>query len=115
MKLFTDVIRLKQVLTNLINNAVKFTEKGEVEFGFEENEKNITFYVSDTGIGITQSDLKIIFNPFLKAANNKERVYRGTGIGLSISEKIVTSFGGKIWAESTIGKGSIFYVQLPKQ
>ena len=112
--LFTDVIRLKQVLSNLINNAIKFTEEGIIEFGFENNENNITFYVSDTGIGIAQSDLKIIFNPFLKAANNKERVYRGTGIGLSISEKIVNSFGGKIWVKSTIGKGSTFYVQHPK-
>lgn len=109
----TDPIRLRQILINLVNNAIKFTEKGSVSFGYYTSKKHIIFYVKDTGIGISKKDLSKIFKPFRKAENNKEKLYRGTGIGLSISERIVSSFKGEIWVESRLGVGSTFYVQLP--
>lgn len=109
----TDPVRLRQILNNLINNSIKFTEKGSVEFGYSKNENQITFFVKDTGIGISKKDLSIIFKPFIKAGNNAFKIYRGTGIGLSISERIVNTFKGEIWVESELGKGAIFYVKLP--
>lgn len=111
----TDPVRLKQILTNLLNNAFKFTETGTILYGFKHlpNTKKITFYVQDTGIGIAEKDLKIIFNPFLKAGNNIEKVYRGTGIGLSISQKLATTFKGIIHVESKIGVGTTFFVEIP--
>ena len=109
----TDPIRLRQILVNLVNNAVKFTEKGSVTFGYYTSKDHIIFYVKDTGIGISKKDLNKIFKPFRKAENNKEKLYRGTGIGLSISQRIVSSFKGEIWVESRLGVGSTFYVQLP--
>ncbi len=111
----TDPVRLKQILTNLLNNAFKFTEKGLISFGFElsATSKKITFFVQDTGIGIAEKDLEVIFNPFLKAGNNIEKVYRGTGIGLSISQKLTHTFKGSIRVASEIGKGATFYVQIP--
>ncbi len=111
----TDPVRLKQILSNLLNNAFKFTEKGAVSFGFKlsSDSKKITFYVKDTGIGIAKKDLDIIFNPFLKAGNNTEKLYRGTGIGLSISQKLASTFKGSIYVESEIKKGTTFYVEIP--
>ncbi|WP_010177743.1 hybrid sensor histidine kinase/response regulator [Aquimarina agarilytica] len=111
----TDPIRLKQILSNLLNNAFKFTEKGSISFGFNlsEDSKKITFYVKDTGIGIAEKDLEVIFNPFLKAGNNTEKLYRGTGIGLSISQKLAHTFKGSISVASEIEKGTTFYVEIP--
>ena len=109
----TDPIRLRQILINLVNNAIKFTERGSVEFGYTTSGDRIIFFVKDTGIGISEKDLKTIFKPFIKAGNNNSKIYRGTGIGLSISERIVKSFKGKIWVESELGEGSVFYVELP--
>lgn len=109
----TDPIRLRQILVNLINNAIKFTEEGSVVFGYTKKEDYIQFYVKDTGIGISEKDLSNIFKPFIKAGNNASKIYRGTGIGLSISQRIVTTFKGKIWVESELGKGATFYINLP--
>ncbi len=110
----TDPIRLRQILINLVNNAIKFTESGSVEFGYRVKDDRIVFFVKDTGIGISEKDLKNIFKPFIKAGNNNSKIYRGTGIGLSISERIVKSFKGNIWVESKLGEGSVFYIDLPK-
>jgi len=109
----TDPIRLRQILNNLINNAIKFTEEGSIQFGYYVEDNQITFFVRDTGIGISKKDLSNIFKPFIKAGNNSAKIYRGTGIGLSISERIVKTFKGKIWVESQLGKGAQFYVKLP--
>lgn len=109
----TDPIRLRQILNNLLNNAIKFTEKGSIEFGYTKAENSITFFVKDTGIGISQKDLTTIFKPFIKAGNNASKIYRGTGIGLSISERITKTFKGEIWVDSTLGEGATFYVKLP--
>jgi len=109
----TDPIRLRQILVNLVNNAIKFTESGSVKFGYVTKGNVIEFYVKDTGIGISKKDLSAIFKAFIKAENNNNKIYRGTGIGLSITERIVKTFKGKIWVESELGKSSTFYVQLP--
>ena len=113
--IYTDSVRLKQILSNLLNNAFKFTEEGTITLGytFSDNKDKITFFVKDTGIGITQNNLKTIFNPFRKAYNGSEKKYRGTGIGLSISQKLVKAFKGEITVKSKTGEGSTFFVEIP--
>jgi signal transduction histidine kinase/CheY-like chemotaxis protein len=109
-----DSLRLKQVLINLINNAIKFTEKGEVflRVGLTEQLKDnrlvIGFSVKDTGIGIPENKLFDLFKPFSQVDSSTTRKYGGTGLGLVISERLITLMGGKIWAESVLGKGSTF-------
>jgi len=109
-----DVIRLKQVLINLLNNAIKFTEKGEVlltvervadEGGFSQ----VKFEIKDTGIGMSAATLENLFESFMQADTSTTRKYGGTGLGLSICKKLVALMGGRIWAESELGKGSSFY------
>ncbi len=117
--IFTDEHRIQQVITNLINNALKFTEKGYIEVGYNleeiNNKKEIVFYVKDTGIGISKQNQKMIFNRFMKleANDEAEKLYRGAGLGLSISKNIVELLGGKIWLESKINEGSTFYFSIP--
>jgi signal transduction histidine kinase/ligand-binding sensor domain-containing protein/CheY-like chemotaxis protein len=109
-----DVYRLKQVFSNLISNAIKFTNEGEVLFGINEiNDKEITFFVKDTGIGIPADTGDIIFERFLKLDNIKEQVFSGIGLGLSISKSLVELWKGKIYYKSTLGKGSTFYFTHP--
>jgi signal transduction histidine kinase/CheY-like chemotaxis protein len=109
----TDPARLKQILTNLLSNALKFTKKGSIEIGYKlTNEKDITFYVMDTGKGINASDLSNIFNRFWKGENQDEDFHTGTGLGLSICKSLCDFLGGKIWAESILGQGSTFFVTL---
>ncbi len=111
---FTDEHRLRQVLSNLLNNAVKFTEKGEIEFGFEMNgDANIDFFVKDTGIGIAANERQSIFEPFRKGETNTLKLYRGTGLGLAISHRIVNLLGGEMNFRSTEGIGSRFFFSLP--
>ena len=115
--IYTDYLRLKQILINLINNAVKFTEKGYVKFGFEikkyNNIKYIEFYVTDTGIGISNEFQKIIFQRFRQEDESTSKKYGGTGLGLNISKILTEKFGGKIWLKSEINKGSTFYFTVP--
>jgi PAS domain S-box-containing protein len=115
--LYGDYVRLSQVLTNLLSNAVKFTHKGSVDFSYKpiaENDKTITiqFMVKDTGIGITGTQQKRIFESFLQADDSVTRKYGGTGLGLTICKKFVELQGGKIYVDSIHGKGSIFIVEL---
>lgn len=111
--LYTDKKRLYQVLNNLLKNAVKFTEKGKISFGYTVEDKFIKFFVSDTGIGIEESEREKIFEPFYKIEKDTDKLYRGTGIGLSICKKIVNLMEGEIWLESEFGKGSTFYFTIP--
>lgn len=113
--LFTDEQRLRQVMTNLIGNAIKFTNSGTVEFGYTQNaqDKYIEFFVRDTGIGIPVEKVDIIFERFRQIEEGSTRKYGGTGIGLFISKHIVEMLGGKIWVESKVGEGSTFYFTLP--
>ena len=113
--IYSDKIRLRQILTNLIGNAFKFTEKGKISFGYEQkDEETLLFFVKDTGIGIPKEKQKHIFDRFRQAEEgNTTRNYEGTGLGLSISRNLVHLLNGEIWLNSEDGKGSAFYFTLP--
>jgi signal transduction histidine kinase len=115
ISLSIDVSKFKQLLINLLKNALKFTHEGHVHFGFElETKKNrLKFYVEDTGIGISKEMQGIIFDAFRQVDETYTKSYGGTGIGLSISKKIVKILGGEIWVESELGKGSTFFFTVP--
>jgi signal transduction histidine kinase/CheY-like chemotaxis protein len=116
-----DGRRLRQVLTNLIGNAVKFTDHGEVVVTVEGHPLNLPqdsavelwFAVRDTGIGIRREDERKIFEPFLQADGSTSRRYGGTGLGLTISQRLVEKMGGRIWVESEPGSGSTFRFTIP--
>ncbi len=110
-----DEVRLKQVLVNLLNNALKFTDKGIIEFGCDKlkNSNYLKFYVKDNGIGISEENIKIIFDRFRQADEDLTRNYGGTGLGLSISKNIVNLLNGEMWVDSKLGEGSTFYFTLP--
>ena len=110
-----DDVRIKQVLTNLISNAIKFTRKGSVEFGYTliENRSKIRFFVQDTGVGIPMDKLDLIFERFRQADDTTTREYGGTGLGLAISKSLVDLMGGSIWVESKPEVGSTFYFSIP--
>ena len=112
----TDTNRLRQVMTNLLSNAFKFTsEGGLIEFGYElePDEKNWLLYVKDNGIGISKEAQKNVFDRFRQAHDITHTNYGGTGLGLSISKGIVENLGGSIWLESDLHKGAKFYFTLP--
>lgn len=113
LKLNNDSIRLKQVISNLIDNALKYTEHGFVRFGINVRFNQIVFFVEDSGIGISKDKFSTVFNHFEKIEETREKVYRGAGIGLAISKRLVELMGGEIWLESEVNKGSIFYVSFP--
>lgn len=106
-----DQKRLRQVLFNLLGNAVKFTDKGSVTLTVSYFQKKMVFQVEDTGTGIAQDRLEEIFLPFLQVGS-KERLIEGTGLGLTISKNLVEMMGGELKVKSTLGKGSIFWVEL---
>ncbi|OFY07119.1 MAG: hypothetical protein A2W99_02435 [Bacteroidetes bacterium GWF2_33_16] len=110
----TDQEKLKQILSSLLDNAIKFTESGRIEFGFIVSGNNqIEFFVKDTGIGLEESKQSLIFERFRQVDEGTTRKYTGAGIGLSISKSLVEMLDGKIWVESTLGKGSTFIIKLP--
>lgn len=113
--LFTDSSKLKQILINLLKNALKFTHEGSVQYGYSVDTKNNTFkfFVKDTGIGIPLAKQELIFDVFRQVEDSHTREYGGTGIGLSISKKLTELLGGEIWLESTEGKGTVFYFSIP--
>jgi PAS domain S-box-containing protein len=113
-QVYLDAARLKQVISNLISNAIKFTEKGSIEFGYVvESPANLKFYVKDTGIGLPPDKFDVIFDRFRQADETNSRKYGGTGLGLTISNNLVKLMGGKMWVDSEIGVGSTFYFVLP--
>ena len=108
-----DSVRLQQIVTNLMSNAIKFTEKGTIKFGFrEESENSFLFYVKDTGIGIPSKYQKIIFERFRQVEEQNTYNIGGTGLGLAISKNLVEMMGGKIWVESEPEMGSTFYFTI---
>ncbi len=110
----TDEIRLKQILTNLISNAIKFTEEGGIEIGMlVKNQRFIEFYVEDTGIGMQKEDLRTIFDRFKRTAMSEEKKISGTGLGLAIAKNLVELLGGNMWVRSEPGKGTRFTFDLP--
>ena len=111
-----DTLRIKQVVSNLINNAIKFTEsKGTitVRVNYDATKKSIICNVTDTGIGIEKDKIEYIFQSFSQADNSTTRKYGGTGLGLSISSQLIELMGGKLSVESVFGKGSSFIFSLP--
>jgi signal transduction histidine kinase/CheY-like chemotaxis protein/Tfp pilus assembly protein PilF len=109
-----DELRLKQVFINLIGNAFKYTNKGYIEFGYSfPNKKIIQFYVKDTGIGIPEDKFEFIFDRFRQVDDSFTRKYGGTGLGLTISRKLINLMDGRMWIESVAGKGSTFFFSLP--
>jgi len=109
----TDSQRLRQVLSNLLNNSMKYTNAGSIHFGYQSENEMIRFYVRDTGIGIAEEDIEGIFNRFKRAENQPGRTASGTGLGLAISKTIVEKMGGRIWVESEINVGSTFKFTIP--
>lgn len=113
LSLVGDSLRLGQVLSNLVSNAVKFTEKGDICIKVELLKNGgssavLKFSVKDTGIGLTQDQIDALFQPFNQAETSTTRKYGGTGLGLAISKKLVNLMGGEIWVESIVAKGSTF-------
>lgn len=115
IQIITDKIRLVQVLSNLISNAIKFTNKGYIEVGCNDlpGSGMLEFYVKDTGIGIKEENLQMIFERFRKVEDDKSHLHRGTGLGLAISSQLVNLLGGKMYLTSKIGEGSVFYFTIP--
>jgi PAS domain S-box-containing protein len=112
----TDPVLLQAILQKLIDNGIKFTEKGEVEFGYNIVDPNwIEFYVRDSGIGIAESDQKRIFERFHQLDNRTIRAYEGTGLGLSIAQHYVRLIGGSLEVDSKLDKGSVFSFAIPYQ
>lgn len=109
----TDKEKLFAILTNLIKNAVKYSEKGTIEFGCIRKGKYLEFYVKDTGIGIPPEKHEAIFERFLQADTTENMARQGSGLGLSITKAYVGMLGGKIWFESVPGEGSVFFFTLP--
>lgn len=106
----SDAVRIKQILFNLCNNAIKFTEVGEIKITvqYESDKNQLNFAVKDTGIGMTAEQVERIFKPFIQADNSTSRRYGGTGLGLSLSRQLATLLGGNLTVDSKIGKGSTF-------
>ncbi|TLX74030.1 PAS domain S-box protein [Labilibacter sediminis] len=108
-----DQSKIQQILTNLINNSLKFTDCGFVEVGVISNKNSTLFYVKDTGIGIDEHFIDMVFDRFTQAQHDGIKKQKGTGLGLSICKKLTEMMGGEIWVESEVDKGSIFYFELP--
>lgn len=111
---YADQDRLREVVTNLADNAIKYTEQGTITLGLTGDETVVQFFVKDTGAGIPQEDTPHLFQKFYRVNNTLTRTQGGTGLGLFICRKIVELYNGRIWVESTPGKGSTFYVNLPR-
>ena len=111
----SDPSRLKQILSNLISNAFKFTQKGFVEYGFSiEDTGRIRFFVRDTGLGISKKYQRKIFDRFIQEPQAPDIKREGTGLGLAITQSLIRMLGGEIWVESEPGKGSSFYFEIPE-
>lgn len=114
LTIHSDKLRIKQVLTHLLSNSCKFTEKGFIEFGYTlKDESTLMFYVIDSGIGIEPDKQSIIFNPFRQVDESSTRHYGGMGLGLAISKHIVEKLGGRIWLTSTPGSGTNVFFTIP--
>jgi signal transduction histidine kinase len=110
---FGDGRRITQCLMNLVGNALKFCKRGRVEVWVERQGDDLLYHVADTGIGIPKEELKNIFTEFKQVDTAMTREFSGTGLGLNITKKFVEMHGGRIWAESELGKGSTFFFSIP--
>jgi CheY-like chemotaxis protein/anti-sigma regulatory factor (Ser/Thr protein kinase) len=109
----TDGNKVRQILSNLLNNAIKFTHEGKIEFAARVAKNHVIFYVKDTGIGIDPEDQAVIFEPFRQVETTISRNYGGNGLGLSISRALIGKLGGKMSVNSSPGKGSTFSFFIP--
>jgi len=113
--LYADRAKARQVLINMLGNAIKFTDEGSIKLNVAESDSDFVFSVADTGMGMKKEDLEAIFDSFKQVGPAQIAGYEGTGLGLAISKQFVEMQGGKIWAESELGKGSTFTFTLPKK
>ena len=111
--ILVDEVKLTQIMNNLVNNAIKFTSSGKIEFGYDINSEFLEFFVKDTGIGIEAKDYELIFDRFRQVDLGMARNYGGTGLGLSISKAFVEKMGGRIWLDSKVSEGTTFYFTIP--
>jgi PAS domain S-box-containing protein len=110
----SDPARLRQIMDNLLNNSIKFTEEGSIEFGYElQSDDTLLFFVKDTGVGIPYEQQEQVFERFRQADESENAGNGGTGLGLTISQKLVEMLGGRIWITSKENEGSVFYFTLP--
>lgn len=109
-----DPDRIREVITNLFDNAVKYTDSGKIALGLTGNDNVVQFFVQDTGPGIPREDQPHLFQKFYRVDNSATRTIGGTGLGLFICRKIIELYDGRIWVESEVGKGSTFYMNLPR-
>ena len=109
-----DELRLNQIVSNLLTNAIKFTSIGQIDYGYKYlSNGEFLFFVKDTGPGIDLDKQKIVFERFRQADEKVRYKHGGSGLGLAISKSLVEMMGGKLWLESETGKGSAFYFRLP--
>ncbi len=113
LRLVADKSRVMQIVHNLLSNAIKFTHEGKIEFKIYRHERQLHFLVKDTGIGIPATDLTLIFDRFRKSDSNTQKLYRGAGLGLTLSKKLATAMGGDIEVRSVLDLGSSFTLTLP--
>jgi two-component system sensor histidine kinase BarA len=116
LRVVTDVAKLKQILHNVINNAVKFTDQGSIAVSARVSgtaNKQIELRVADTGVGISHEKQQVIFEKFRQADSSETRLYGGVGLGLYIAKQLTELLGGRIEVESEVGKGAVFTVTLP--
>ena len=111
---YVDPDRMREVITNLFDNACKYTDAGKIAIGLTGNTEVVQIYVRDTGAGIPPDDIPHLFQKFYRVDNSATRTIGGTGLGLFISRKIVELYHGRIWVESQVGKGSTFFINLPR-
>jgi len=112
-KFLIDELRLKQVITNILNNSIKFTENGKIHIEVEVKDKNLEIMVEDTGIGIEKNKIDKVFNSYQQASCKISKNYGGTGLGLAISKEIVDLMSGEITVKSVAGEGAAFIIQIP--
>jgi len=111
--LMTDIVKIRQIIVNLLSNAAKFTEKGEINIKVRENNGMVSFAVKDSGIGIEKKNFNLVFEEFQQVDNSSTRKYKGTGLGLPIARKLARLLGGDLVVDSEYGKGSTFTLTIP--
>lgn len=119
-RLYGDELRIKQILINVLNNAIKYTDKGTITFGlsWEQTEPDsmlLKIRVTDTGIGMKEEELKHIFDAFQRLDEKRNQSVEGTGLGMTITKQLIELMGGKISVRSKYGKGTTFYLELPQE
>jgi signal transduction histidine kinase len=112
--IYTDRVRLKQIMINVVNNACKYTDRGSIEFYYKIKDNSLEFVVKDTGIGIPEESQKVIFDRFMQASNGRTIGRNSTGLGLSITKTYLNLMGGSISVKSKVNVGSEFTFILPE-